>query len=160
MKRFIALLLITIMTTVTVNVWADSLDLSGYDDTALVELLGQVQQEVADRHIEKTAELQAGDYIGGRDVPEGTYVWHCMASGDDWGTVTVYSLDENGGYFRSNGPVPLDPPNHDAAEKLEKILESVNRFSPDIDKIIDDELLPHGLSRDTIAILPSLSQKR
>ena len=124
MKRFIALLLITIMTTVTVNVWADSLDLSGYDDTALVELLGQVQQEVADRHIEKTAELQAGDYIGGRDVPEGTYVGHCMASGDDWGNVTVYSLDENGAHDKQLLWEVVSAP--EAGEEQDSFLITIN----------------------------------
>ena len=124
MKRFIALLLIMIMATMTVNVWADSLDLSGYDDTALVELLGQVQQEVVDRHIEKTAELQAGDYIGGRDVPEGTYVWHCMASGDDWGNVTVYSLDENGDHDKQLFWEVVSAP--EAGEEQDSFLITIN----------------------------------
>ena len=124
MKRFIALLLIMIMATMTVNVWADNLDLSGYDDTALVELLGQVQQEVVDRHIEKTAELQAGDYIGGRDVPEGTYVWHCMASGDDWGNVTVYSLDENGDHDKQLFWEVVSAP--EAGEEQDSFLITIN----------------------------------
>ena len=124
MKRFIALLLIMIMATMTVNVWADSLDLSGYDDTALVELLGQVQQEVADRHIEKTAELQAGDYIGGREVPEGTYIWTCMASGDDWGNVTVYSLDDNGDHDKQSFWEVVSAP--EAGEEQDSFLITIN----------------------------------
>ena len=101
MKRIIALLItvmttLTVMTVMTAGVWAEELDLSVYDDTALVGLLEQVQQEVVDRHIEKTAQLQEGVYICGRDIPVGTYVWTCTASGEDWGNVTVYSLDEEG----------------------------------------------------------------
>lgn len=98
MKRVIAVVMVVMMTALAVNVWGGSLDLSMYDDAALVEMLGQVQQEVVNRHIEKTAELQSGAYIGGRDIPVGTYVWTCMASGDNWGNVTVYALGDSGEY--------------------------------------------------------------
>ena len=58
-------------------------------------------------------------------------------------------------WFRSNGgPGSLAPPYRKAADILEKILESVNRFSPDIDKIIDDELSSHGLSTYNTIIDP------
>jgi hypothetical protein len=124
MKRLAALFLIMIMTALTVNVWADSLDLSAYDDTALVELLEQVQQEVTDRHIEKTAELQSGKYIGGRDVPSGTYIWTCMATGEDWGNVTVYTLDENGNHDKQSVWQVVSAPEN--GEEQESFLITLN----------------------------------
>ena len=99
MKKYIAIILTIAMLVGTSSLtWADLIDLSGYDDTALVELLSQVQQEIVNRHIEKTAELPAGKYIGGQDIPAGTFIWTCMAQGDDWGNVTVYSLDADGSH--------------------------------------------------------------
>ena len=50
------------------------IDLSGYDDDTLVALMKQVQGEIAARHIEKTAQLRAGTYIFGEDIPVGKYV--------------------------------------------------------------------------------------
>ena len=98
MKKIIRIMAAALILTLNVNVWAAEIDLSGYDDAALVELMAQVQQEVAARNIEKTADLSAGTYIGGRDIPAGTYVWTCKAVGDDWGNITVYSLDEAGNH--------------------------------------------------------------
>ena len=34
-------------------------------------------------------ETQYGDYIGGKDLPAGKYIFVCKAKGDDWGNVTV-----------------------------------------------------------------------
>lgn len=96
MRKYVYILIAAMIITVNVNVWAVDIDLSVYDDVALVELLQQVQQEMADRNIEKTAELAGGKYIAGRDFPAGTYIWTCRATGDDWGNVTVYSLDAEG----------------------------------------------------------------
>lgn len=50
------------------------IDLSGYGDEELVQLLAQVQQEIMARNIEKTASLPAGMYVFGRDVPTGKYL--------------------------------------------------------------------------------------
>lgn len=96
MKKIVAVIMMVIMMGTASVVYADPIDLSGFDDTSLVELLGQVQQEIADRNIEKTADLATGKYIGGRDIPAGTYIWTCRAQGDDWGNVTVYTLDAEG----------------------------------------------------------------
>lgn len=66
-------------------------DLSGMSDSEILSLLEQVNQEVAARGIQKTAKLAKGSYIAGKDIPVGSYVYTCLASGDDWGNVTVYS---------------------------------------------------------------------
>ena len=96
MKKIFAAFLTIIMVLHAGPVLAESVDLSGYDDSALIELLAQVQQEIADRNIEKTADLAAGQYICGRDIPAGTYLWICRAQGEDWGNLTVYSLNAEG----------------------------------------------------------------
>ena len=99
MKKHLAIILgILMLAGASTPVTADPIHLNEYDDTALVELLAQVQQEIVDRNIEKKAELFAGKYIAGRDIPAGTYIWTCMAQGDDWGNVTIYGLDEEGNY--------------------------------------------------------------
>ena len=48
-------------------------------------LLVRVQEEIAARHIEGTAALESGAYLAGRDLPAGSYVFTCLAAGDDWG---------------------------------------------------------------------------
>lgn len=57
----------------------------------LVELHARLNQELVSRGINKTAKLPQGSYIGGKDVPAGKYIFTCLAVGDDWGNVTVYS---------------------------------------------------------------------
>ena len=56
----------------------------------------RVNQEIVARGIQKTATIPKGAYIAGRDLPVGTYVFTCLATGDDWGNVTVYSEEGNG----------------------------------------------------------------
>lgn len=33
----------------------------------------------------------SGTYIAGKDIPAGSYIYTCLASGEDWGNVTIYS---------------------------------------------------------------------
>lgn len=60
-------------------------------DDALVALMARVQEEIVARHIEGTANLAGGTYIVGKDIPAGPYIYTCLASGEDWGNVTIYS---------------------------------------------------------------------
>lgn len=68
---------------------AAGISLSGMTDDEVVALLGQVNAEIASRHIEKTATLPSGAYIVGEDIPAGRYIYTCLAQGNDWGNVTV-----------------------------------------------------------------------
>ena len=61
------------------------IDLSGYEDGTLIDLMKQVQAEIAARHIEATAQLRKGTYVFGQDIPVGTYV------------LTKSMADQNGG---------------------------------------------------------------
>ena len=60
-------------------------------DDALVALMARVQEEIVARHIEGTANLAGGTYIVGMDFLAGPYIYTCLASGEDWGNVTIYS---------------------------------------------------------------------
>ena len=105
-------LLVSIFGT-TFQVGAD-VDLSALADDEVILLLDQVQQEVADRHLERTAELMIGNYFGGRDIPVGDYVitktadasgivWLRASTDDDndWPSKLYEFLDddETGSFF-------------------------------------------------------------
>ena len=66
--------------------YADTIQLDTLTDDEIVQLLQDVQQEVVDRKIEKSAQLISGDYIIGKDIPVGAYVF----STDNEEEVTIY----------------------------------------------------------------------
>ncbi|MGX8707012.1 MAG: hypothetical protein ACSW8J_10575 [bacterium] len=70
---------------------AEDIDIGGLSDNQVIGLYRRLQDELVARHIEATATLAGGNYIGGRDIPIGSYVYTCLATGDDWGNVTIYS---------------------------------------------------------------------
>ena len=70
---------------------AEGIDISTLSDDELVALMARVQEEIVARHIEGTAYLAGGTYIVGKDIPAGSYIYTCLASGEDWGNVTIYS---------------------------------------------------------------------
>ena len=72
----------------------DVTDLSLLNDEQLVALLAEVQSKIVARHIEKTASLPAGTYIGGRDVPVGSYVLATAGAEDDYGIVSLRSVND------------------------------------------------------------------
>ena len=88
-------ILITLLSTAIVA-FAEGFDLSRLSNDEVLELLEQVNNEVVKRGLAKTATLAKGAYIAGRDIPVGSYVYTCLATGDDWGNVTVYSEMGNG----------------------------------------------------------------
>lgn len=84
---------------------AEGIDISTLSDDELVALMARVQEEIVARHIEGTANLAGGTYIAGKDIPAGSYIYTCLASGEDWGNVTIYSEkgegDQMGGCRRT-----------------------------------------------------------
>ena len=93
MKKLFALLLAICLLTAFNAVLAKSVsELSAYSDSELVELLKNVQNEIAARNIEKTAQLAPGTYIGGRDIPAGAYILAHTAENDfKYGDVRLHS---------------------------------------------------------------------
>ena len=70
------------------------MDLSVLNNTELLALLSAVQTEIAARKIEKTAHLTAGTYIGGRDIPVGTYVLTAAGTEDEHGIVSLRAASD------------------------------------------------------------------
>ena len=95
MKKGIALLLVLAM-LLGFGAAAEEIELAHLSDEQVVALMRRVQEEIAARHIEKTATLAGGSYIAGRDIPAGSYVYTCLAAGDDWGSVTICSEEGEG----------------------------------------------------------------
>lgn len=90
----ICIVLFSITADTTVTAAAKMLtETSIYSDAELVSLLDEVQQEIADRHIERTATVAAGTYIGGKDIPAGDYLLKKEAS-DSSGVVWVQAKDD------------------------------------------------------------------
>lgn len=96
MKKLLTLiLLVCLLAASSTVVHAEGLfDLSGYSDTDLISLLAGVQSEIAARMIEKTAHLTAGTYIGGRDIPVGTYILAAAGTEDEHGIVSLRSVND------------------------------------------------------------------
>ncbi len=88
-------LLIALFSTTIVAI-AEGFDLSRLSNGEVLALLEQVNNEVVKRGLSKTATLAKGAYIAGKDIPVGSYLYTCLATGYDWGNVTIYSDMGNG----------------------------------------------------------------
>lgn len=96
MKKLLVLILTVCLLTApgAIAFAEESTDLSGYSDSELLTLLAEVQAEIAARKIEKTANLTAGTYIGGRDIPVGNYILTAAGSEDEHGIVSLRSVND------------------------------------------------------------------
>ena len=68
---------------------AEAPDFSSMSDDEIVKLQEKVNQEIVRRGIEKTAELPAGKYTGGIDLPTGSYILTCKTDESHHGIVWV-----------------------------------------------------------------------
>lgn len=91
MRKVMAILFVLVITACSNPSLAEGIDISSLSDDALVALMARVQEEIVARHIEGTANLAGGTYTAGKDIPVGSYIYTCQASGEDWGNVTIYS---------------------------------------------------------------------
>lgn len=98
MKKLLAFALVMCMLAgCTASAVAESgiaTDLSALNDSELLALLTAVQSEIATRKIEKTACLTAGTYIGGRDIPVGTYILTAAGTEDEHGIVSLRAASD------------------------------------------------------------------
>ena len=90
-RRFLSCLLVCLLLVPIAFALADTVNFSSMSDDELVALLAKVNQEIVNRGINKTAKLAQGTYTAGKEIPVGSYVFTNLATGDDWGNVTVYS---------------------------------------------------------------------
>ena len=91
MRKVMAVVFALVIMTCSSFSMAEGIDISTLSDDELVALMARVQEEIVARHIEGTANLVGGTYIVGKDIPAGSYIYTCLASGEDWGNVTIYS---------------------------------------------------------------------
>ena len=96
MKKLLAILLITFIfpASITLVLAEGSKALSSYTDSEILTLLDKVQDEIVDRRIAKTALLTAGSYVGGRDIPAGTYTLATAGTEDQSGIVSLRSVND------------------------------------------------------------------
>ncbi|NLX83668.1 MAG: hypothetical protein GXZ04_07645 [Clostridiales bacterium] len=96
MKKLLVILLVIGMFVGSVGIIgsAESLDLKPFTDEEIVALLKLINQEIANRRIEKTAELKKGYYIAGKDLPLGDYILAGVHEGDWWTDVNLYTKSE------------------------------------------------------------------
>ena len=90
MKKILGILLAAVIALTSLTALAETIDFSGYNDAALIELLASVQQEIANRHIEKSASLPQGTYLVGNDIPAGSYDISVEYKGSMWMDVYIY----------------------------------------------------------------------
>lgn len=91
MRKVMAVVFALVIMTCSSFSMAEGIDISTLSDDELVALMTRGQEEIVARHIEGTANLAGGTYIAGKDIPAGSYIYTCLASGEDWGNVTIYS---------------------------------------------------------------------
>ena len=91
-KTLIALLILCITLPVAC---AEAPAFGDYSDDEIVKLLKQVQDEIVARNIEKTARLTAGTYVGGRDIPVGSYILTSAENEGDFGIVSLRSANDS-----------------------------------------------------------------
>ena len=90
MKKLLTMALVGILLiSSTVIASADPVNLKTLDDAALIDLFHQVQQEMVDRRIEKSATLVAGKYVVGKNIPVGSYLLYCNYKGRAWTKISV-----------------------------------------------------------------------
>lgn len=91
MKKFVVLLLVTMMLFAVPVLASDTIDLKSMSDKDLLKLQENVQNEIKDRGIDRGSEIPTGRYIAGIDIKTGRYV----ITGSK-GDPCVSIFDENG----------------------------------------------------------------
>ena len=86
-RRFLCCVLICLL--LLPSALADVPDITGLTDDEIVEMLSKINEEIVSRGIMKSAELPAGKYTGGRDLPAGSYIITCKTDDNHHGIVWV-----------------------------------------------------------------------
>ena len=70
------------------------IDLSGFTDEEIKDLLKQLHNEIVARNIEVSADIIPGTYVCGKDFPAGSYIVTAKEGEDKKESVWVYSKDD------------------------------------------------------------------
>ena len=89
MKKLTIIIIATMIMINSITVMADIPDISQCTDEEIVQLLQIVNAELVNRNINRTASIQPGEYIGGKDIPVGSYELHIDEVKDSLNTLYV-----------------------------------------------------------------------
>ena len=92
-QRFVCALLVCLL--LIPGALAEVPDVSALTDDEIIELLGKVNVELVVRGIAKSADLPAGKYTGGKDLPAGSYIISCKTDEKHHGIVWVSSAADD-----------------------------------------------------------------
>lgn len=113
-NKLIAILCSTFMIFSVTTVSASVIDFSQYSDEEVTEILAEVNQEISNRGILKTAHLEKGIYLVGRDIPAGTYTLHCIYNESDGAAdCSIYSDYNDMGWDTILDYIPVFPADYD-----------------------------------------------
>lgn len=73
MKKLLIIATLSITIAFSTIGYAYDLDLKNLSDDEIAQLFTDIEQEIVDRNINKSSELQPGKYVGGGDIPVGGY---------------------------------------------------------------------------------------
>lgn len=97
MKKIWTSIIVTIMTVVSVTCFTlgAQIDLDSLSDEEIIALSQEIQKQIVDRNIQKTAHVPAGDYLVGQDIPAGTYSVKNNYTDEEHGAyIAVYADEE------------------------------------------------------------------
>ena len=93
MKKFLSVFLALVLVfSVITAAFAADIDFAGMTDDEVIEMTKACQQELVDRGIGKSAELENGYYLVGSDFPAGSYIF----------TVTAAELTEDSSSYENH----------------------------------------------------------
>ena len=72
-----------------------AVNLSSLSNDEIVTLLGKINEELVARGMQKTASLPTGKYVGGKDLPAGTYIITCKTDDSHHGIVWVSAPEDD-----------------------------------------------------------------
>ena len=93
-RMFLWILVIGILFTGSLTTGAETVDMGKYSNEEIIALLDLVQKEIASRGIERTAIIPAGQYVGGKDIPAGSYILVCKTDENHHGIVWLSAADD------------------------------------------------------------------
>lgn len=94
-RTILCILAISILIIISNTTLAETVDMSKYTDGEIISLLERIQGEVVSRGIERTATIEAGQYIGGKDIPVGSYILICKMDANHHGIIWLFAADDN-----------------------------------------------------------------
>ena len=94
-KAIVCILALGIFFITSGRAMAETISLNKLTDAEILSLLKEVQSEVVNRGIEKSATLHTGQYVGGKDIPVGSYKLICKPDATQSGILRLIAAEAN-----------------------------------------------------------------